>query len=92
MTTINTGYIPREPQRLIHKSVKDNRFTVVVAHRRMGKTVGAINQLIHSALNCQLKNPRFALITATYSQAKSCLLYTSPSPRDRTRSRMPSSA
>ena len=27
-----------------------------------------------------------------YSQAKDCLLYTSPSPRDRTRSRMPSSA
>ena len=26
------------------------------------------------------------------SKAKSCLLYTSPSPRDRTRSRMPSSA
>ena len=26
------------------------------------------------------------------SYAKSCLLYTSPSPRDRTRSRMPSSA
>ena len=26
------------------------------------------------------------------SQARSCLLYTSPSPRDRTRSRMPSSA
>ena len=25
-------------------------------------------------------------------QGKSCLLYTSPSPRDRTRSRMPSSA
>ena len=31
---------------------------------------------------------------ATYNDdlAKSCLLYTSPSPRDRTRSRMPSSA
>src|SRR5665811_1566902 len=27
-----------------------------------------------------------------FSQADSCLLYTSPSPRDRTRSRMPSSA
>ena len=26
------------------------------------------------------------------SQLKNCLLYTSPSPRDRTRSRMPSSA
>ena len=29
---------------------------------------------------------------ATGTQAKFCLLYTSPSPRDRTRSRMPSSA
>ena len=28
----------------------------------------------------------------TYEQCKICLLYTSPSPRDRTRSRMPSSA
>ena len=27
-----------------------------------------------------------------YSRALTCLLYTSPSPRDRTRSRMPSSA
>ena len=27
-----------------------------------------------------------------YSEGKTCLLYTSPSPRDRTRSRMPSSA
>ena len=28
----------------------------------------------------------------TVARATSCLLYTSPSPRDRTRSRMPSSA
>ena len=28
----------------------------------------------------------------TYHMVKACLLYTSPSPRDRTRSRMPSSA
>lgn len=68
--TTETSYVPRKPQRLIHKAVKDNRFTVVAAHRRMGKTVGAINQLIHSALNCELKNPRFALISPTYSQAK----------------------
>ena len=31
-------------------------------------------------------------ISAPEAQAKTCLLYTSPSPRDRTRSRMPSSA
>ena len=30
--------------------------------------------------------------TAHYDKHKICLLYTSPSPRDRTRSRMPSSA
>jgi len=70
MTTINTGYIPREPQKQIHKAVKDNRFVCIVAHRRMGKTVGAINQLIHSALNCELKNPRMAYLAPTYSQAK----------------------
>ena len=70
MTTINTGYVPREPQRQIHKAVKDNRFVCIVAHRRMGKTVGAINQLIHSALNCELKNPRMAYLAPTYSQAK----------------------
>ena len=31
-------------------------------------------------------------VIAAPDQAKGCLLYTSPSPRDRTRSRMPSSA
>ena len=40
----------------------------------------AVNSLGHA-------NPR--LVKALY---KHCLLYTSPSPRDRTRSRMPSSA
>jgi phage terminase large subunit len=67
---IDTGYRPREPQRAIHKAVAANRFTVVVAHRRMGKTVAAINQLIHSALKCDKPNPRYAYIAPTYSQAK----------------------
>ena len=68
--TIETGYIPREPQKEIHKSIKDNRWTVAVAHRRMGKTVCAINQLIHSALKCDKKNPQFAFISPTYNQSK----------------------
>ena len=33
-----------------------------------------------------------AIFDLNYTQAMLCLLYTSPSPRDRTRSRMPSSA
>ena len=67
---LNTGYQPREPQKLIHQMVKDNRFTVVVAHRRMGKTVSAINQLVHSALLCDKPSPRFAYIAPTYAQCK----------------------
>ena len=63
-------YNPREPQKLIHQMVKDNRFTVVVAHRRMGKTVSAINQLIRSALLCKKPKPRLAYIAPTYSQCK----------------------
>ena len=67
---VNTGYIPRPPQKLIHQMVKNNRFTVVTAHRRMGKTLAAINQLIHSSLLCDKPNPRFAYIAPTYSQCK----------------------
>jgi len=67
---VSTGYIPRNPQKLIHQMVKDNRFTVVVAHRRMGKTVSAINQLVHSALLCDKPSPRFAYIAPTYAQCK----------------------
>ena len=36
--------------------------------------------------------PKVAVLSATEEVLDSCLLYTSPSPRDRTRSRMPSSA
>ncbi len=68
--TLDTGYRPRVPQKLIHQAVKDNRFVVVVAHRRMGKTVSAINQLIHSALTCTKKDPRYAYVAPTYNQSK----------------------
>ena len=40
----------------------------------------------------QLHNRRFAAQDFRIIQFRDCLLYTSPSPRDRTRSRMPSSA
>jgi hypothetical protein len=64
------GYRPRTPQLEIHHAVNKHRFTVVVAHRRMGKTVSAILHLINAALNSEKKNPRYAYIAPTYSQAK----------------------
>ena len=63
-------YEPRAPQLEIHQALADNRFVVVVAHRRMGKTVSAINQLIKSAVECDKERPRYAYIAPTYSQAK----------------------
>ena len=67
---VSTGYEPRQPQKEIHKAVKNNRWTVAVCHRRMGKTVAAINQLIHSALQNEKQSPQYAYIAPTYSQAK----------------------
>lgn len=64
------GYRPREPQLEIHRAVNSHRFTVVVAHRRMGKTVSAILHLIDAALNNEKPNPRYAYIAPTYAQAK----------------------
>ena len=70
MTKLSTGYEPRDPQNKIHRAIRDNRFVVCVAHRRMGKTVAAINQLIHSSLKNEQPNPRYAYIAPTYAQAK----------------------
>jgi len=67
---VETGYKPREQQKQIHDAVAANRFVVVVAHRRMGKTVAALNQLIHLSLMCERENPRYAYIAPTYGQAK----------------------
>ena len=67
---VATGYQRRAGQGKIHDAGRDHRFVVVVAHRRMGKTVAALNQLIHSALQCDKEAPRFAYIAPTYGQAK----------------------
>ena len=42
--------------------------------------------------NMATHNRQIPAFYALFEKAKVCLLYTSPSPRDRTRSRMPSSA
>lgn len=70
MKTIATGYKPRKHQKAFHAMIAKHRFSVAVAHRRFGKTVASLNQLIHSALNCDKPNPRFAYIAPTYSSAK----------------------
>lgn len=51
-----------------HESTK--RWRVIVAHRRAGKTVATINQLIRSALTCDKPDPRCAYVAPYHKQAK----------------------
>ena len=67
---IEIPYSPREQQLAIHDLMDSKRFGVVVAHRRMGKTVSAINHLIKDAILNQKEAPRYAYIAPTYGQAK----------------------
>lgn len=66
--TVSTGYVPRQLQSELHKKLK--RFSVLVCHRRFGKTVFAINEMIDRGLRVQLKNPRCAYLAPLYGQAK----------------------
>lgn len=66
--TIRINYQPRDIFIPLHNRTK--RWALVVAHRRCGKTVADINELIKGALLCPRKDPRFAYIAPTYSQAK----------------------
>ena len=64
-------YTPRVLQAKLHNELA--RFNVVVCHRRFGKTVFAINQMIKSAIqDLQLgkKAPRYAYLAPLFKQAK----------------------
>jgi len=68
MTTRTINYRPRKLVKSFHK--REERFAVIVAHRRFGKTVAAINDLIKTALTTDRKNVRVAYIAPYYRQAK----------------------
>ena len=61
-------YLPRPAFLPFHQ--REQRFAVNVCHRRAGKTVAAVNDLIRSVLKCQEDRPRAYYVAPTYSQAK----------------------
>lgn len=65
---VSTGYSPRPLQAKLHNELK--RFNVLVIHRRFGKTVFSINEMIDQALRNKLHNPQYAYVAPTYKQAK----------------------
>jgi phage terminase large subunit len=61
-------YLPRAAFEPYHARVQ--RWAVMVCHRRAGKTVAAINDLILRALLCPRNKPRTAYIAPLHKQAK----------------------
>lgn len=61
-------YSPRHAFVPFHET--DKRWSVVIAHRRAGKTMAKVNRLIRSALTCQKPEPRTAYIAPLLKQAK----------------------
>ena len=61
-------YEVRDQFRPLHD--RKTRWLIGVAHRRAGKTVSAINELVVGATKCQQPNPRFAYVAPQLNQAK----------------------
>jgi hypothetical protein len=65
---IELDYKPREVFLDFHE--REQRWAIIVAHRRCGKTVSCINELIYKALIEGKDDARYAYIAPYYSQAK----------------------
>lgn len=61
-------YAPRPLQADLHRRLK--RFSVLVAHRRFGKTVFCINELIARAAANRQRAPRYGYVAPLLTQAK----------------------
>ena len=66
--TVHTGYVPHPFQKQIHAGLK--RFSVLVCHRRFGKTVLCVNALIDAAHRVDRPAPRLGYVAPTLTQAK----------------------
>lgn len=63
--------IPYGPRRaFVGFHARTQRRAVLVVHRRAGKTVAAVNELIRGALTCEKRAPRFAYVAPYRQQAK----------------------
>jgi len=65
---LRLDYIARPQFVPFHK--RTQRFACIVAHRRAGKTVACIHDLLDGALRCERTRPRFAYISPYLKQSK----------------------
>jgi hypothetical protein len=66
--TVESPYAPRRQFMGLH--TRETRWGIAVCHRRAGKTVACVNDLIKAAATCERNNPRFAYIAPQLNQAK----------------------
>lgn len=67
-TTVELEFVAR-PQFLPYLN-REERWACIVAHRRAGKTVACIMDLVKRAIDHTGREPRFAYVAPTYTQAK----------------------
>lgn len=65
---MKVDYKPR--QHFVRYHERDKRWSCIVAHRRAGKTVATVFDLLTCALGTKRKDARYAYIAPYYSQAK----------------------
>lgn len=65
---VEVDYQPRAAFEAFHE--RKQRWAVIVAHRRAGKTVATVNDLIRRALQDGKQNARYAYVAPLYGQAK----------------------
>ncbi len=83
LTRIDLGYRARRQFYAFH--MRQQRWACMVAHRRAGKTVACVMDLVDAALRCELTDGRFAYVAPFYAQAKDAAWtylkrYTAPIP------------
>src|SRR5947207_655670 len=65
---VRVDYVPRKHFIPFHE--RSQRFACLVAHRRAGKTVASVNELVARAIYSRKKHPRYAYIGPLLKQAK----------------------
>lgn len=65
---IELPYKPRPLQLDYHE--RSQRWAITICHRRFGKTVMVLNDLVRDILTCDKPNPRAAYLAPLYRQAK----------------------
>jgi hypothetical protein len=67
---VRIPYTPRPGQAELHLQLAAHRWAVLVIHRRWGKTVSLLNELIKQAMITDKENARYAYVAPFLKQAK----------------------